>query len=106
LSSGSKIRNNSSKPGKENKNLNINSNRNSKNGAKKNYDLPLNRNQINITNDYSLGGNQKKKNLRKQWKGDQLILDELDKLYKKVPSIDRLEWEIDFSSEFKEILNI
>jgi hypothetical protein len=35
-----------------------------------------------------------------------LMLDDLDKVYKKLPGLDRLEVRIDFSSQFKSILKL
>jgi hypothetical protein len=94
LSSGSKIKLN--KPNKD-----VNNTNSGQKQTLRNYDMPLSRNKVNLCNNISLT-----KKPVKQWKGDQLLLDDLDKIYKKLPDMDRLELLIDFSDDFKAILNI
>ena len=65
-----------------------------------NLDMPLSKSPLNIKK------SQFSKNSKKQWKGDLLLLDDLEKIYKKLPEMDRLEVWVDFTKEFKSILRL
>lgn len=70
----------------ENRNIQIASTKNTKPTA-------LSRNKVlfNTSTEKSLPKKQLKQKPQKAWKGDQLLLDDLDKIYKKMSNLDRLE---------------
>jgi len=80
-----------SKQSHENKNSNISS-RKKITVVGASHNAPISRNKITLNTSLSTGANFNiKKSPPKKWTGDQLLLPELEKLYKKEPTMDRLE---------------